>query len=74
MRKLVLVFFSFFFLGAFGQIEEVRQITKTLCSTEFHGRGYVSGGDSIAADFIANEFRKKGVKPIKRKYFQYFSF
>ena len=74
MRKSVLVFFSFFFLGAFGQIEEVRQITKTLCSPEFHGRGYVHGGDSIAADFIANEFRKKGVKPIKRKYFQYFSF
>ena len=34
-----------------AQIDEVRRITKTLCSPEFHGRGYVNKGDSIAADF-----------------------
>ena len=54
-------------LNGFGQIEEVRRITKTLCSPAFHGRGYVNKGDSIAADFIASEFKKIGLKPLKKK-------
>lgn len=56
------------------QIEEVKRITETLCSPEFHGRGYVNSGDSIAAAFIANEFQKAGLTPIGESYFQYFSF
>lgn len=59
--------------AAFSQIEEVRRITETLCSPEFHGRGYVNKGDSIASEFIAEEFRKIGVKPLNGKtYFQSF--
>lgn len=58
--------------SAFGQIEEVRRITQTLCSPQFHGRGYVNRGDSIAAEFIASEFRKIGLKPLKGFYFQSF--
>ena len=75
MRKLITFFFFYnlFFL-AVGQVEEVRRITKTLCSPEFQGRGYVNGGDSIAALFIADEFKKIGIKPLKRSYFQHFSF
>lgn len=58
----------------FGQIEEVRRITQTLCSSEFHGRGYVNKGDSIAAHFITAEFKKLGLKPLKRKkYLQHFT-
>lgn len=60
----------------FGQIEQVKELTKTLCSPEFHGRGYVYGGDSIAAEFIANEFRKAGLQTLPKydSYFQRFSF
>ena len=47
---------------------------KTLCSEDFSGRGYVDGGDSIAADFIAREFKKNGLKPIRKSYFQDFKF
>ncbi len=75
MHKFLLYFFVLTIqLSCFGQIEEVRRITKTLCSPEYHGRGYVNGGDSIAAEFIAIEFKKIGVKPLKRSYFQEFSF
>ncbi len=49
-----------------AQIEEVRRITKTLCSPEFHGRGYVNKGDSIAADFLVEEFKKIGVGAYKK--------
>ncbi len=75
MRNLILVLFLIFsFPVSYGQIEEVRRITKTLCSPEFNGRGYVNGGDSVAADFIVNEFKKIGLKPFKKDYLQHFSF
>jgi hypothetical protein len=50
-----------------AQIDEVRRITKTLCSPEFHGRGYVNKGDSIAADFLVAEFKKIGVGAYKKE-------
>ena len=57
MRKLFTFFFFFVFnFSINAQVEEVRRITKTLCSPEFQGRGYVNSGDSIAASFIADEF------------------
>jgi hypothetical protein len=49
-----------------AQIDEVRRITKTLCSPEFHGRGYVSNGDGIAASFLVEEFEKIGVEAYKK--------
>ncbi len=49
-----------------AQIDEVRRITKTLCSPEFHGRGYVNNGDAIAADFLVAEFEKIGVGAYKK--------
>src|SRR5690606_34833979 len=57
-----------------AQIEEVKRITQTLCSPEFHGRGYVQSGDSIAAAFIASEFEKVGLLPLGESYFQHFTF
>lgn len=57
---------------SFGQIDEGRRITKSLCSPEFHGRGYVEKGDSLAAAFLAAEFEKIGVGPVKKSYFQRF--
>jgi len=75
MRNLLTyLFFILLFNTSFGQITEVRRIAKTLCSPEFQGRGYVNGGDSIAAQFIAEEFKKIGVRSLKRSYFQHFSF
>ena len=75
MRNLfTYLLFILLYNTSFGQIAEVRRITKSLCSPEFQGRGYVNGGDSIAAQFIAEEFKKIGVRSLKRSYFQYFSF
>lgn len=72
MRNYWFCFFIWLpFLG-FSQLEETRRIVQTLCSEEFHGRGYVNKGDSIAADFLANEFQKLGVEPVRGSYFQRF--
>ncbi|TND08587.1 MAG: peptidase M28 [Bacteroidetes bacterium] len=53
-----------------------RKIVDTLASPAMHGRGYVMKGDKIAADFIAAEFKKLGLKPLRENggWFQYFSF
>lgn len=66
MRNFSLILAVLCSLGASAQIEEVRRITQTLCSPEFHGRGYYQHGDSIAAAFLVKEFKSLGVKPIKK--------
>jgi hypothetical protein len=72
MRKLLLLLLILNGGFTFCQIEEVRRITHQLCSPELHGRGYVNKGDSLAAEFIAAEFSKIGLKPIGGSYFQEF--
>lgn len=72
MPKFLILFICLIQLTVLGQIEEVRRITQTLCSPEYHGRGYVNKGDSIASVFIASEFKKLGLKPLKKSYFQSF--
>jgi len=49
-----------------------RSIIDTLSSPSFHGRGYVSHGDSLASEFIRNEFKKTGLKPYNTGFFQDF--
>jgi len=60
--------------SVFGQNQLTKTYIETLCSPSFHGRGYVNGGDSIAADFIANSFKEIGLKPLGETYFQEFHF
>ena len=74
MLNLKLLFFAFI-LGfpSFSQIDDYKRITSTLCSPDFHGRGYVNKGDSIAADFIKEEFQKIGLKPRKKNFLQAFN-
>jgi hypothetical protein len=72
MRKLIFSLLIGCAFNAAAQIEEVRRITQRLCSPEMHGRGYVNMGDSIAAAFIANEFKTLGIQPLKGGYFQQF--
>lgn len=74
MRKWILLLPILLPVLSFGQVSEVRRITEQLCSPAFHGRGYVQHGDSMAAAFLADEFRKLGVQPYKNhSYFQDFS-
>jgi hypothetical protein len=52
----------------------VRQQLKKLCSPEFYGRGYYKKGDKIAADHLAKEFKKFGLKSYGSDYFQKYTF
>lgn len=73
MHKFVFLLVFIPLLG-FGQVEQGRLTVEKLCSPAFHGRGYVNGGDSIAANFIAGEFEKMGCKFFKNSPYQPFQF
>ena len=72
MHKLLLLFLIFSF-GSSAQLDEVRRITKELCSPEFNGRGYVNKGDSVAATYLVNEFSKVGAQSFCDDYLQHFT-
>lgn len=74
MRKfLFLLFVLIHSFYADAQIDEIRRITKQLCSPEFHGRGYVNKGDSLAADYLVSEFKKLGLESFKGEHLQHFT-
>ncbi len=62
-----------FFPSRSQDIEYAREIVNTLASPAFKGRGYVGRGDSIAAQYIANEFKRWGLKAAGESYFQPFA-
>ena len=51
-------------------LKYAHQVVDTLASPSMHGRGYVNKGDSIAAEYIKNEFTKDKLKPFGVNYFQ----
>lgn len=57
-----------------AQVEDVKRIVQELCAPNFHGRGYVNGGDTIAASYIARQFQEVGLQNITPNYFQTFNF
>ncbi|MEX0845905.1 MAG: M28 family peptidase [Balneolaceae bacterium] len=69
---LLIVFLPFSFIGNAQVIEYARTVVNTLGSEEFKGRGYVDGGDKLAADYIRQEFEKHNLKSFTKNYFQSF--
>ena len=55
------------------QVPYAREVISKLCSTAMKGRGYVENGDRNAANFIAEEFGKAGLKKYSKSYFQHFN-
>ncbi len=51
-------------------MERVKATMQTLCSPAFHGRGYVNGGDKIAALYLEGQFRQMGLKAFDGAYAQ----
>lgn len=74
MRKLIFGLFLLLSGAGIAQVDQARLTVQKLCSPEFHGRGYVNGGDSIAAAYIAQEFESIGCKFFKGNPFQKFQF
>jgi aminopeptidase YwaD len=79
-RFLIFFFFQFTFSLFCQEINKgpvydyARKIVDTMASRNMHGRGYVNGGDSIAAFYLKSEFQKDGLKNFNNDYYQKFSF
>ena len=50
-----------------------RRIIKTLSSESMYGRGFCHHGDSIAAQFLADEMKRIGLLPLQVNYMQHYS-
>lgn len=55
-------------------VAKARGYLNDLCSPDMHGRGYVNGGDSLAAEYLAAKFKALGAQPINGSYFEPFTF
>ena len=75
MRQLALLFATLIPLIGFSQnLPFVKEQVKILSDSSFYGRGYIHDGSNLAADYVASEFKKIGVKPVDTTYFQPFRF
>lgn len=55
-------------------LDYVRYVVKNLASKEMKGRGYVDDGDERTAHFIASQYKRFGLKPLLKNYFQEYHF
>lgn len=54
--------------------EQARRYVDTLAGPALFGRGYVNGGDSLAAEWIARQFDRIGLEPFNGQRFEPFTF
>ena len=74
MRLLFLLLFISASKTSISQTEfDYRRFTQKMCSPQFHGRGYVNKGDSIAGEYIAEKMIELGIDSFPFGYFQTFN-
>ena len=74
MRLLFLLLFISASKTSISQTEfDYRIFTQKMCSPQFHGRGYVNKGDSIAGEYIAEKMIELGIDSLPFGYFQSFN-
>jgi hypothetical protein len=76
MKIKVIVLASLTLVGSLGFSQDItyaKEIVEKLASEDLKGRGYVSNGDRMTAEYISKEFSKMDLKSFKKSYFQKFS-
>ncbi|MDR1679595.1 MAG: M28 family peptidase [Prevotellaceae bacterium] len=56
-----------------AEVDRAVEVVEALTAPSMKGRGYASGGDKLAADYIANEFKSIGVEPVGASYLHGFN-
>lgn len=54
--------------------DQARMYIEQLADPAMHGRGYVMNGDGIAAEWVAQQFKRMGLRPLEKDHFQAFRF
>ncbi len=74
MKRIFFLLFSLLTIAVFPQnMDYAHMVLNNLGSEAFKGRGFVDGGDKIAANFIKKQLDSLGVKPFNDSYFQHFT-
>jgi hypothetical protein len=66
LKTYLFIWISFGFVACWSQSKltsYAKEITKTLCAPELHGRGYVNDGCNKAGEYILGEFERIGLQP-----------
>ncbi|HON18301.1 MAG TPA: M28 family peptidase [Salinivirgaceae bacterium] len=71
---LPLIFVSYYLSGQSSIQNEIKEHLHYLASPELQGRYPGTHGDSLAADFIAQQFQSLRLKPLFHNYYQPFEF
>ena len=70
-----IIFLSFFIsVSSQTPTDYAKNVVTELASKEYSGRGYTNNGMGKAADYIAAQFEKTGLKKVHNSYFQEFSY
>ncbi len=70
---IILILFLLSFQQSIAQFQnDAREILNTICSEDFHGRGYAMGGVEKTARFIEKRLKKYHLKKFDKTYFQEF--
>ncbi|MEI7595726.1 MAG: M28 family peptidase [Bacteroidota bacterium] len=70
---LILILIAISKISISQDLEYTKRVVSKLASPEFKGRGYVEDGDKLAANYIIEEFKAVGIKPISKTYNQKFN-
>lgn len=54
-------------------LEYAKTIVQKLASPEFKGRGYTENGNILAAEYISSEYKRIGLLPFGKSYYQKFN-
>ncbi len=68
---------TLFFIPCFGfsqNLAFVKEQVRILSDSSFYGRGYIHNGSNLAADYVASQFEKSGLRTVDKTYFQPFQF
>ena len=71
--SLIVMLFVYSEICQAQQVSYAKEVINILCSEAMKGRGYVDHGDKNAANYLASEFEKSGLKKYSKTYFQTFT-
>ncbi len=73
--KQLTILFIFLMAGAISQAQDIayaQSVVQQLTSPELQGRGYTAKGDWLTAEFIAGEYKRMGLVPLNKSFYQKF--
>ncbi|MFY0645100.1 MAG: M28 family peptidase [Bacteroidia bacterium] len=73
IRTVIILIFLFQNLNSYSQNRiQAQEYISDLCTDQMAGRGYINKGDSIAAEYIKEQFQEIGLSPLADNFYHSF--